>query len=155
MYIFSFLLGSFFSAFKKRKPEAVEMITMRLEIETTRVDWNCRDFARELNVGARVIESLRCYGTFSPNTNVFDYLQSTKTDLTIGTLKRVFTDIGRNNLKELLNEGIVSRLCFFFYPQHSNTLNSTHFSRDFRHWLFLRWIYMILINTFLKRFIWK
>ena len=133
MYIFSFLLGSLFFAFMKRKPEAVEMITMKLDIETTKVDRNWRHFARKLNVGEKVIESLKCYGTFSPTANAFDYLQFSKPDLTIGTLKQVFTDIERNDLKELLNKGIVSRLCSFFYLHISNTSTSTHFSRDFRH----------------------
>ena len=107
MYIFSFLLGSLFFAFMKRKPEAVEMITMKLDIETTKVDRNWRHFARKLNVGEKVIESLKCYGTFSPTANVFDNLEFTKPDLTISTLKEVFTNIGRNDLKQLLDRGIV------------------------------------------------
>ena len=78
---------------------------------------NWRHFARELNVAPEVIESLKWYGTFSPTANVFDNLEFTKPDLAISTLKEVFTNIGRNDLKQLLDGGIVSSLCFFFYPQ--------------------------------------
>ena len=88
----------------KRKPEAVEMITMKLDIETTKADRNWRHFARKLNVGEKVIESLKCYGTFSPTANAFDYLQSSKPDLTIGTLKQVFTDIEANSSIEYFND---------------------------------------------------
>lgn len=80
------------------------MITMKLDIETTKVDRNWTHFARKLNVGEKVIESLKCYGTFSPTANAFDTLESTKPELTIGTLKQVFTDIERDDLKELLNK---------------------------------------------------
>ena len=101
----------------KRKPEAVDKITMRLDIEITRAVKNWRHFARELKVAPEVIESLKWYGSFSPTANVFDNLEFTKPDLTIGTLKKVFTDIGRKDLKQLLDGGIVSSLCLFFYPQ--------------------------------------
>ena len=101
----------------RRKPEAVEKITMKLDMETPWGDKNWRHFARELNAGASVIEGLRWYGNFSPTANVFDTLESTKPELTIGTLRQVFTDIERNDLKELLDEGIVPRLCSFFYLQ--------------------------------------
>lgn len=114
---FSFLLGSLFSAFEKSKPEAVEKIAIKLDMEISRVVKNWRHFAKELNVGPDVIESLKWYGTFSPTTNVFDNLEFTKPDLTIGMLKEVFTNIGRNDLKQLLDRGIVSKLCSFFYPQ--------------------------------------
>ena len=117
MCIFSSLLGSLFSDFMRRKPEAVEKITMKLDMETPWGDKNWRHFARELNAGASVIEGLRWYGNFSPTANVFDTLESTKPELTIGTLRQVFTDIERNDLKELLDEGIVPRLCSFFYLQ--------------------------------------
>ena len=117
MYIFSFLLESLFSAFMKLRPEAVEKITKRLDMEITRAVKNWRHFARELNVAPEVIESLKWYGTFSPTNNVFDSLEVAKPDLTIGKLKKVFTDIGRKDLKELLDGGIVFSLCFFFYPQ--------------------------------------
>ena len=101
----------------KRKPEAVETITKRLDMEITRAVKNWRHFARELNVAPEVIESLKWYGTFSPTNNVFDSLEVAKPDLTIGKLKKVFTDIGRKDLKQLLDGGIVFSLCFFFYPQ--------------------------------------
>lgn len=101
----------------KRKPEAVERITMRLDIEITRAVKNWRHFARELKVAPEFIEGLKWYGSFSPTNNVFDSLAAAQPDLTIGTLKKVFTDIGRKDLKQLLDGGIVSSLCFFFYPQ--------------------------------------
>ena len=107
MYIFSFLLESLFSAFMKLRPEAVEKITVRLDMKITRAVKNWRHFARELNVEPEVIESLKWYGTFSPTANVFDNLEFTKPDLTISTLKEVFTKIGRNDLKQLLDRGIV------------------------------------------------
>ncbi|CAH3138407.1 unnamed protein product [Pocillopora meandrina] len=96
-------IGSLFSAFEKSKPEAVEKIAIKLDMEISRVVKNWRHFAKELNVGPDVIESLKWYGTFSPTTNVFDNLEFTKPDLTIGMLKEVFTNIGRNDLKQLLD----------------------------------------------------
>ena len=102
----------------KRKPEAVDKITMRLDMEITRAVKNWRHFARELKVAPEVIESLKWYGSFSPTANVFDNLEFTKPDLTIGTLKKVFTDIGRKDLKQLLDGGIVSSLCLFFIRKH-------------------------------------
>ena len=103
-------------------------------MEITGVVKNWRHFAIELNVAPEVIESLKWYVTFSPTTTVFDNLEFTKPDLTIGTLKEVFTNMGRNDLKRLLDRGIVSKLYSFFIRKHiSNTSNSTDFSHDFRH----------------------
>lgn len=96
-------IGSFFSAFLKKKPEAVEKIAIKLDMEITGVVKNWRHFAIELNVAPEVIESLKWYVTFSPTTTVFDNLEFTKPDLTIGTLKEVFTNMGRNDLKRLLD----------------------------------------------------
>ena len=114
MYIFSSLLGSLFSDFMKRKPEAVEEIAMKLDMEKTLAAKNWRHFARKLNIEERFIECLRWYGYFSPTLKVFDSLEGTKPDFTVGTLKQVFKDIGRNDLKKLLDKGIVSKPCFFF-----------------------------------------
>ena len=91
----------------KLRPEAVEKITTRLDMEITMAVKNWRHFARELNVAPEVIESLKWYGTFSPTANVFDKLEFTKPVLTISTLKEVFTNIRRNDLKQLLDRGIV------------------------------------------------
>ena len=63
----------------KLRPEAVEKITVRLDMEITRAVKNWRHFARELNVAPEVIESLKWYGTFSPTANVYDNLEFTKT----------------------------------------------------------------------------
>ena len=101
----------------KRKPEAVEKITMRLDMEITGAVKNWRHFGRELKVAPEVIKHLKWYSSFSPTNRVFDSLEVAKPDLTIGTLKKVFTDIGRKDLKKLLDGGIVFSLCFFFYPQ--------------------------------------
>ena len=56
----------------KLRPEAVEKITTRLDMEITRAVKNWRHFARELKVAPEVIESLKWYGTFSPTANVYD-----------------------------------------------------------------------------------
>ena len=97
------------------KSEAMEKITMRLDMEMIQVIKNWRQFARELNVAPELIE--RPHGTYSPTEQIFENLEVAKPELTIGTLKEVFTDIERNDLKELLDIGILSKLCFFFYPQ--------------------------------------
>ncbi len=87
----------------EHRPGTLETIAKRLDIERKAVK-NWRHFSWELDVDSSVIEPLKWYGNFSPTIRVFEHLEVVKPDLTVLEVKKALVDIGRQDLKDRLDE---------------------------------------------------
>ncbi len=87
----------------KHQPVTLEKIAKRLDIERKAVK-NWRHFSLQLNVDLSVIETLKWYGNFSPTIRVFEHLEVVRPDLTVLEVKKALVDIGRQDLKDRLDE---------------------------------------------------
>ena len=94
-------LGSELSAILRRNPEFIRKLCLCLESDMKFIR-NWRHLASILHVDLDVIRRLGQYGDISPTIRLFDYLATSKPDLTIKELKDILLKIGRNDLISLL-----------------------------------------------------
>ncbi|KAJ7380271.1 hypothetical protein OS493_010987 [Desmophyllum pertusum] len=97
-------MGSKLSTILIHKPELTQQLALCLDREMQLIP-NWKHLARKMFVDEDGIKRLEQHSDYSPTIRLFDLLQVTQPDLTIQTLRKELSEIGRNDLCLLTTEG--------------------------------------------------